>query len=109
MRTLFRTYHVLISPIARCITAYMAWVVAHYSATHAYAQLCTPLSFMGLAMSPFVSGSPHCRALRWCIVNGTSNIDAMWIGLGTWALSFLLFPPYTRAVKSGGQFYPGKE
>lgn len=69
---------------------YLVWILIHYISAHLYVQFCTPLSFTGFLMSPFVVSAPHCRALRWSINNGASSIDAMWILLGTWMCSKLI-------------------
>ena len=42
---------------------------------------------MGVAFSQVMTMTPHCQALRWSIVHGASSINAMWVTLGTWAIT----------------------
>ena len=63
---------------------YVAWIAAHYVATHLYIKYCTPASLMGFLLSPFIASTPHCEGLRWVISTGGSNIMAMWTFAGAW-------------------------
>ena len=63
---------------------FLLWSTVHYISAHAYVHFCVPLSLSGLTLSPLIATTPHCVALRWCIQNGVSMIDRMWLSLGTW-------------------------
>ena len=63
---------------------YLIWVILHYSASHLYIQFCVPNTIIGFLMSPFMTATPHCQALRWIVFNGANMINNMWVVLGTW-------------------------
>lgn len=66
---------------------HFGWVSLHYTAAHLYTRYCTPWSVMGVAFSPVMTMTPHCQACRWCIVQGASSINSMWMTLGTWTVA----------------------
>ena len=63
------------------------WVSLHFMSAHLYTKYCTPWSIFGVAISSLVTMTPHCEALRWCIMEGASAINSIWITLGTWFLA----------------------
>ena len=63
---------------------YLVWILLHYICAHLYVSWCTPLTFVGFLLSPFVVPAPHCQAFRWIIANGSNSITAMWCTFGTW-------------------------
>ena len=75
--------------LKKSIMIYTLWICVHYISIHLYAYICTPLSFIGFFMSPFMAASPQCQALKWFIATGSNNINAMWILIGTKALNVL--------------------
>ena len=81
------TTNILKNPIVRLVGIYIAWIICHYIASHLYVYFCTPLSLMGLILSPFIAAAPHCRALRWAVYNGGVTIMNMWTLLGIWIIS----------------------
>jgi hypothetical protein len=68
---------------------YFIWIGSHFIASHLYSTVCAPPSFTGLLMSPFVTATPICSALRWCINQGADTISVMWIVFGTWCIGIL--------------------
>ena len=70
---------------------YLFWILIHYICSHLYVMFCAPLTVVGFFMTPFVVTAPHCQAIRWGILNGSTSITAMWVTLGTWiAKRFIL-------------------
>jgi len=70
---------------------YILWITMHFFASHIYIELCVPKTFYGFLISPLLVATPHCQALRWIVYNGASTINNMWIILGTWICSNLMF------------------
>lgn len=68
---------------------YFIWICIHFITTHLYSQFCTPYSVQGFLMSPFLTASPQCNALRWGIDQGALSINNMWLVIGAWFLSKL--------------------
>ena len=68
---------------------YVLWVFVHYVAAHIYVRFCTPATFMGFVLSPFMAAAPHCQALRWGLYNGGNSIISMWVTIGLWFLGYL--------------------
>lgn len=73
---------------------YLVWITLHFIASHLYVKFCVPASFLGFIVSPFLTTTPHCQSLRWIIYNGANTINNMWVIIGTWLSSNLLF--FTR-------------
>lgn len=78
-----------VRPLARLACFYLLWVVLHYSAAHAYAQLCVPATLKGFVLSPFMVATPQCAAMRWLVVNGASSINSIWLLLGAAAIKYV--------------------
>ena len=70
---------------------YIIWIILHYVASHLYIKLCVPNTIIGFLMSPFMTATPHCQGLRWLIYNAAIMINNMWVLLGAWICSTLLF------------------
>jgi hypothetical protein len=70
---------------------YIAWIGIHYAASHMYVEFCVPQSVWGFLLSPFLTSTTYCSALRWAIQNGANEIQSMWLLLGTWISLRLLF------------------
>jgi hypothetical protein len=73
-------------------SVYFMWIFLHYASSHCYVYFCTPNSFQGFVISPFIITAPHCKALRWVIFNGSIAIDNMWVVFGTWLCSKIILP-----------------
>ncbi len=69
---------------------YAGWIVAHFTVSHLYVRLCVPMSWYGLAVSPFVAPQPHCQAFRWIIYTGGDTICHMWILFGGYVCSQIM-------------------
>jgi len=63
---------------------YIMWICLHYFASQLYIKFCTPTTIIGFLLSPFLTSTPHCQALRWIIYNGGIIINNMWVILATW-------------------------
>ena len=75
--------------IIRTCVIYAFWFILYYTSTHLYTHLCTNLSIYGFLTSPFMTQAPHCRALRWAMLNGVDVIDTMWIFIGSFIISLI--------------------
>lgn len=75
---------------------YLFWIGLHYFSAHLYTEFCTPKTFFGFLLSPLLVPSPQCKAIRWVLFNGAIIIDNMWLLLGTWFCSKLLFKTVTN-------------
>lgn len=52
-------------------------------------ELCTPKTLTGFLLSPFITNTPHCTALKWLSYKGSEYISLYWIFLGTWITSLI--------------------
>jgi hypothetical protein len=75
---------------------YLLWIALHFFASQFYIELCVPKTIYGFLVSPFLMATPHCQALRWIVYNGASAINNMWIVMGTWFCSQIMF--YTNFI-----------
>lgn len=75
------------SKTIKIMAVYFGWISTHYAATHLYSYMCTPLSIKGFITSAFITVTPYCSALRWCITQGADNISVMWTLFGLWIIS----------------------
>ena len=76
--------------IVKISSFYLFWIILHYIASHIYAEICVPKTLYGFLISPFIISTPHCRGLRWLIINSTMVIENMWVLLGTWMTTSVL-------------------
>ncbi len=70
---------------------YLSWIVMHYTASHMYTKFCVPETWYGFLISPLLTSTPHCQGLRWIVYNGANTINSMWILIGTWLCSKIIF------------------
>jgi len=63
---------------------YLCWIIIHFVASQLYIKWCTPYTFYGFVISPFLTLTPHCQGLRWVLYNGAGVINNMWFIFGTW-------------------------
>lgn len=70
---------------------YLIWIALHFFASQFYIELCVPKTIYGFIISPFLMATPHCQALRWIVYNAASTINNMWIIMGTWFCSQIMF------------------
>ena len=70
---------------------YLFWIALHFVTAQLYVQFCAYPSLYGFLLSPFLISSPHCAAMRWIFTKGGTLIDGMWIILGTWLCSKVLY------------------
>lgn len=70
--------------VPRIVVCYGICIISHYVASHLYVRVCCPNTVVGFMMSPFMTVSPHCQALRWTIYHGGDSIVAMWMVLGSY-------------------------
>ena len=84
------------------IIFYSTWIFLHYASSHMYSYLCTPKSWYGIIISPFLATAPHCNALRWSISESGDIFKAMWITVGSWIISsfFTCEEKTTRLTRS---------
>jgi hypothetical protein len=77
-------------PLFPLIAFYIGWITLHYIAAQFYINYCTPRSFWGFFVSPFLSVAPHCNALRWIIYESGSILYGMWMSIATWFMANVL-------------------
>ena len=74
----------------KLVTIYFLWCILHYFASHIYVEIYVPANLYGFMISPFLTLSPHCQALRWIIHNSAHFINNSWILIGAWGCSYLI-------------------
>jgi hypothetical protein len=57
---------------------YFLWIIMFYLSSHMHIYLCTPNGFYGFIVTPFLTQTPQCIAIRWIITNGSQNINIFW-------------------------------
>ena len=77
-----------VSP-AVCIS--ITWIFLHYIATHVYYEHCCGNTFYMLIMSVFHVSSPFCQGMSWVIYTGSRQILGIWIIMGTYVSSKLIW------------------
>jgi hypothetical protein len=70
---------------------YLFWITLHFATAQLYVKFCAYPSLYGFLLSPFLISSPHCAAMRWIFTKGGTLLDGMWIILGTWLCSKVLY------------------
>lgn len=75
--------------ITRGVLIYGSFIMSHYIAANLYPRMCTPITFVGFIMSPFMVITPHCEALRWIIGYTGSQMRNMWFWMGGYLILFV--------------------
>jgi hypothetical protein len=91
IKRLFISIKQWISFITNSFGIYLLWIIIHYISIHLYVYFCAPSSVYGFMISPFLASAIHCKALNWAIYNSSTIIDYMWVLLGTWICSKIVF------------------
>lgn len=113
--TLFNTSfkNLMNNPVFKLALLYLICIISHYASSHLYTTYCVEASWTGFMLSPLMTMSPHCQALRWVIYNGGYNINIMWFILGNWFLSrirstnFRIFGEKKKTFKTSYKNKPG--
>jgi hypothetical protein len=72
------------------IIFYFSWIAIHYISSQLYVYYCTPQTLTGFFISPLLSISPHCNAIRWIISEAGAIFYGMWISIGSWIVTNVL-------------------
>jgi hypothetical protein len=60
------------------IYLFLIATVLHFIAANAYANWCAPQTIVGFLMSPFMTVTPVCSALRWSITLFGDYLASIW-------------------------------
>lgn len=63
---------------------FMMATFLHFIAANAYAKWCTPSTFFGFLISPFMTVTPVCSGLRWSITIFGDYLSSFWTTLILW-------------------------
>ena len=91
IKSIFKIIYKIICSFFKISCMYFVWIIMHYFASHLYTKLCVPNNFYGFLVSPFLTSTPHCQGLRWIVYNAANTINTMWILIGTWLCSKIMF------------------
>ena len=69
------------------VVVYIALWIGHFACANMYPQMCCNMSFFGFIMSPFMTVTPHCQALRWFVDYSANQLKNYWLFLGTYLVS----------------------
>ena len=118
IKSFFRILYKIICSFFKISCMYFLWIIMHYFASHLYTKLCVPNNFYGFLVSPFLTSTPHCQGLRWIVYNAANTINTMWILIGTWLCSKIMFyspneninsntPPVSEGFSNMNFYYDG--
>ena len=80
-------YAELVSGMLKASGIYIIYCILHYIIPHVYTYFCVPVTIFGFLISPFMSQSPHCIALRWALNAVCDNIKTMFVLIAAWLAS----------------------
>ena len=91
--------------IPTLVFVYIGVSLLHFACANLYPYLCTPLSFMGLFMTPFMVVTPHCLAIRWVIDWTGNQICNAWIWLGGYLVYYIgkYITPYIQEKQKNSE------
>jgi hypothetical protein len=69
--------------IVAAIMIYLMYIIIHFVAPHFYIYFCVPTTWKGFLLSPFMVPTPHCKAIRWTSQFTATNIEVMWVSIGS--------------------------
>ena len=77
-----------LSIVWHCTKIYLLWILVHFVSANLYTYLCAHLSWWGFFTSPFLTQTPHCKALLWLLTTSVFNIGEMWKILASTCVGF---------------------
>ena len=84
--------------IPTLVFVYIGVSLLHFACANLYPYLCTPVTLIGLFMTPFMVVTPHCLAIRWVIDWTGNQICNAWIWLGGYLVYYIgkYITPYIK-------------
>jgi hypothetical protein len=76
----------------RIALVYVAWILVHFLSAQFYPKLCAPMSGYGFLITPLLTPTPHCSAMRWMIYQGGVNIGQLWFLFASIGMDMLSMP-----------------
>ena len=89
IQTVKKWYSNTIAYIPTLLLIYIGISGLHFTCANLYPYLCTPISFIGITMTPFMIVTPHCLALRWVIDWSGNQISGAWLWLGGYLVYYI--------------------
>jgi hypothetical protein len=71
------------------VFTYFLYCSLSYFSAHLYAHFCADWSISGFFLHPFMVDTPHCSALRWFIVQGSTSISQAFVLISTFVIASL--------------------
>ena len=72
------------------IGVYFLWILLYYVGSNLHSYYCTPLTWWGFLITPFIVETPHCKLMRWIIAKGPDNINLFWTFMATIAARYMV-------------------
>jgi len=89
IRTVKNWYNNTIIYVPTILLVYMGISGLHFASSNLYPYLCTPITFIGILMTPFMIVTPHCLALRWIVEWSGNQISSAWFWLGGYLVYYI--------------------
>lgn len=81
--------HYLRRKVPSIVFIYLGVILVHWVSSHLYPQMCCGNTLWGIIMSPFMTVTPHCEALRWTIHFTGEKIRNAWFWLAGYLVSYI--------------------
>lgn len=75
--------------IPKVILIYGGLSLVHQFAANLYSNMCAPLTFNGILMSPLMVVTPHCQGLQWIVNYSSDQIKSSWVWLGGYLVYYV--------------------
>jgi len=98
VKTVMNWYKQTIVYIPTILFVYIGVALLHFASANLYPCLCTPVTLIGILMTPFMIVTPHCLAIRWIIEWSGNQISNAWIWLGGYLVYYIgrYITPYIK-------------
>lgn len=89
IKTVKTWYNNTIVYVPTLLLIYIGVSVLHFASANLYPYFCTPITVIGIFMTPFMIVTPHCLALRWVLDWSGNQVCNAWIWLGGYLVYYI--------------------
>ena len=87
--SLYTEHRAKIAGLVSFVFTYLLYCSLSYFSAHLYAHFCADWSISGFFIHPFMVDTPHCSALRWFIMKGSTSISQAFVLISTFVIASL--------------------
>lgn len=87
-----------LSKLPKELYIFIVFTSMHFISPHLYVEYCTPASWNGFILSPFMVITPQCQLLRWSIGFSGYVLNHIWVLIASFILKQIVL--FIRPMKA---------